>query len=109
MRSRQVEVEVEVQHRCSQGGPLGGAGVHAVQAGVPEGPEAVVVVAAEGGEVLEQACGEALVPQRPGPPGLGQHGVVGPVEAGLLPPEPPPPDEAEFLRRRWPQGNFLLE
>lgn len=62
----------------------GSAGVHFLQAAVPEVEQSVVLVGAEVGEVSEQAVGEPLVPQHTRPPGLGQHGVVGPVVTDLL-------------------------
>lgn len=60
------------------------AGVHFLLAAVPEVEQSVVLVGAEVGEVSEQAVGEPLVPQHARPPGLGQHGVVGPVVSDLL-------------------------
>lgn len=68
----------------------GRAGAHFLLTAVPEAEQPVVLVGAEVGEVPEEAVGELLVPQRARPPGLGQHGVVGPVVAhALLPAKRP--------------------
>ncbi|KAF3858840.1 hypothetical protein F7725_012041 [Dissostichus mawsoni] len=60
------------------------AGVHLLLAAVPQLQQPVVFVGAEVGEVSQQPVGQPLVPQHPRPPGLGQHGVVGPVVAHPL-------------------------
>ncbi|CAG12357.1 unnamed protein product [Tetraodon nigroviridis] len=68
----------------------GRAGVHFLLTAVPEVQQPLVFVGAEVGEVPEEAVGELLVPEHARPPGLGQHGVVGPVVAHpLLPPKRP--------------------
>lgn len=68
----------------------GRAGAHFLLTAVPEAEQSVVLVGAEVGEVSEEAVGELLVPQHACPPGLGQHGVVGPVVAhALLAPKRP--------------------
>lgn len=59
--------------------PSGSAGVHFFLAAVPEVEQSAVLVGAKVSDVSEQAFGELLVPQHTRPPGLGQHGVVGPV------------------------------
>lgn len=68
----------------------GRAGVHLLLTAVPEVHQSVVSVGTEVGEVSEEAVGELLVPEHPRPPGLGQHGVVGPVVTDtLVPPKRP--------------------
>lgn len=62
----------------------GSAGVHSLPTAVPEVQQPVAPVGAEVSEVPEEAVGELLVPERARPPGLGQHGVVGPVVAHPL-------------------------
>lgn len=58
--------------------------MHLLQAARPEGDQPVVAVDAEVGEVPQQPVGELLVARGTGAPGLGQHGVVGPVVADPL-------------------------
>lgn len=62
----------------------GSAGVHFLLAAVPEVEQSVVLVGTEVSEVSEQTVCEPLVPQQARPPGLGQHGVVGPVVSDPL-------------------------
>lgn len=58
--------------------------MHLLQAAHPEGDKPSVLVAAEVREVFQQPVGKPLVASGTGPPGFGQHGVVGPVVANAL-------------------------
>lgn len=63
---------------------LRGTCVHFLHTTFPVGHQSIILVGTKVCEISQQAVSQFLIPQHTGPPGFGQHGVVGPIVAHSL-------------------------